>query len=142
MANGGVLTDLGNEIFEINTITDLEAQINDKQNSIKGYVIYIDDFGNCVTNISKEMFETIGNDRAFEIIFRNKSITNIKKSYSDFATSEKFPLKNFEGERLALFNENNLLEIAIYKSNPKTVGAASTLLGLKIRDSITINFKE
>jgi 16S rRNA (cytidine1402-2'-O)-methyltransferase len=50
-------------------------------------------------------------------------------------------LKDFEGDFLALFNENGFLEIALYKSNPKTVGSASTLLGIKFRDTITVEFK-
>ncbi len=50
-------------------------------------------------------------------------------------------LKDYEGDLLALFNENGFLEIAIYKSNPKTIGSASTLLGLRFRDSISIEFK-
>ncbi|MEZ4853311.1 S-adenosyl-l-methionine hydroxide adenosyltransferase family protein [Flavobacterium sp.] len=141
IANGGKLTDLGNEIFEITKLNEFAPQINTEQTTIKGHIIYIDDFGNCITNISKEMFKNVGKNRAFEITFRNKTITSIKSKYSDFVTSDKYLLKDFEGERLALFNENNLLEIAIYKSNPKTVGSAATLLGLKNRDLITINFK-
>ena len=50
-------------------------------------------------------------------------------------------LKDLEGDFLALFNENGYLEIAIYKSNPKTVGSAATLLGLHFRDSVSIKFK-
>ena len=63
------------------------------------------------------------------------------KAYSDFKVSEKFTLKDYEGERLALFNEADFLEIAIYKSNPSTVGSATSLLGLKYRDLVTIQFK-
>jgi len=50
-------------------------------------------------------------------------------------------LKDLEGDFLALFNENGYLEIAIYKSNPKTVGSAATLLGLHFRDTVSIKFK-
>ena len=54
----------------------------------------------------------------------------------------EIPLENRQddGKKLAIFNSANYLEIAIYKSNLKTVGGASTLLGLKYRDSITVRF--
>ena len=72
---------------------------------------------------------------------KNKKLNRIHKNYFDFPVVEKKQLKDFEGDFLALFNENGFLEIAIYKSNPKTVGSASTLLGIKFRDTITIEFK-
>ena len=32
------------------------------------------------------------------------------------------------------------MEIAVYKSDCNTVGSASSLMGLKLRDTVTINF--
>ena len=43
--------------------------------------------------------------------------------------------RQFDGNRLALFNSAGYLEIAIYRSNLKTVGGATTLLGLEYRDT-------
>ena len=37
-------------------------------------------------------------------------------------------------------NEAGFLEIAIFRSNPKTLGSAHSLLGLSYRDTVTINF--
>jgi S-adenosylmethionine hydrolase len=141
IARGGLLNVIGKEIKELKKVNELVAVVSDDLKTIKGNVVYIDHFGNCVTNISKKMFQENHRKRDFDIKFNNKKISSIKNSFSDFKTSEKYSLKDFEGERLALFNENNLLEIAIYKSNPKTVGSASTLLGLNFRDVITIEFK-
>ena len=45
-----------------------------------------------------------------------------------------------DGKRLALFNSANFLEISMYRSNLKTVGGASSLLGLNYRDTITVHF--
>ncbi|MCO6175988.1 SAM-dependent chlorinase/fluorinase [Flavobacterium sp. NRK F10] len=140
IARGGHLNVIGKEIETLKTVNELVPKITNEQSVIKGNVIYIDHFGNCITNISKKLFQEMARGRSFEISFHNKKITTIKKSYSDFNTSDKFTLKDFEGERLALFNENGLLEIAIYKSNPKTVGSAHSLLGLKFRDVVTITF--
>ena len=47
-----------------------------------------------------------------------------------------------DGKKLALFNSAGYIELAIYKSNPSTVGSASTLFGLEHRDTITIKFDE
>ena len=140
IARGGLLNVIGKEIKTLNTINELLPQTLENGNIIRGNVVYIDHFGNCVTNISKKLFHEIGRNRKFEIQFFNKKIDRIHRYYADFKNADKYPLKNFEGLSLALFNENNLLEIAIYKSNPKTVGSANTLLGLKYRDVVSIQF--
>ena len=48
--------------------------------------------------------------------------------------------RNDEGRGLVVFNSSNYLEIAVYKSNSATVGSASTLMGLNIMDTVTVNF--
>ena len=141
IARGGLLNVIGTEIKELKPINEFIATVSDDGKTIKGSVIYIDHFGNCVTNISKRLFNEIALGRNFEIRFHNKKITTLHKQYSDFKTSERFPLKSFEGSSLALFNENDYLEIAVYKSISKTVSSAHTLLGLKFRDTVTIQFK-
>jgi S-adenosylmethionine hydrolase len=140
LSKGGSLNVIGKEISGIKVVNELQAVSASNYSSIKGYVVYIDHFGNCVTNISKKMFAEIGKNRSFEIKFGSKSIKKIHDSYSDFKVSEKFTLKDFEGEKLALFNEAGFLEIAIYKSNPSTVGSARSLLGLKYRDVVSVEF--
>ncbi|MEO8516072.1 MAG: SAM-dependent chlorinase/fluorinase [Flavobacterium sp.] len=140
LSKGGALSVIGKEINQIKIINELQAVAASDFNSIKGYVVYIDHYGNCVTNISKKMFTEIGKNRSFEIKFGTKNFKKIHNSYSDFKISEKYTLKDYEGEKLALFNEAGFLEIAIYKSNPQTVGSAKSLLGLKYRDVINIVF--
>jgi S-adenosylmethionine hydrolase len=140
LSKGGALSIVGKEINSIKIVNELQAVVASDKNSIKGYVVYIDHFGNCVTNISKKMFNDIGQNRSFEIKFGTKSFKKIHNSYSDFKVSEKFTLKDYEGEKLALFNEAGFLEIAIYKSNPLTVGSARSLLGLKYRDVVNVVF--
>ncbi|MEW5677198.1 SAM-dependent chlorinase/fluorinase [Flavobacterium enshiense] len=140
LAKGGTLSVIGKEISQIKAMSELQATVTSDYNSIKGYVVYIDHFGNCVTNISKKFITEIGRGRLFEVKFGTKTIKSIHRNYSDFKVSEKFTLKDYEGERLALFNEADFLEIAIYKSNPSTVGSATSLLGLKFRDLVTIQF--
>jgi hypothetical protein len=46
------------------------------------------------------------------------------------------------GRGVAIFNSSHYLEIAVYKSNTDTVGSASTLMGLKLMDTVTININK
>lgn len=148
LAKGGLLNVIGREITTIKDVTEMQPQISDDRNAIKGFVVYIDHLGNLVTNISKKLFLDVAKGRPYEVILHEKrgqrSKTNIKSiwaKYSDVATSDKYPLKYYEGEKLAIFNEAQFLEIAIFRSNPSTVGTASSLLGIGYRDPITIEFK-
>ena len=90
--------------------------------------------------ISKKQFVEVAKGRSFEIILKTKNIKTILPNYSAIAVSDKYEIKNYEGEKLALFNEAGFLEIAIFRSNPSKVGSANSLLGLNYRDAITIKF--
>ncbi|EJL67170.1 SAM hydrolase/SAM-dependent halogenase family protein [Flavobacterium sp. CF136] len=140
LAKGGLLNVIGKEISAIKQITELQPVIAADGNSIKGNVIYIDHFGNVVTNISKKQFLEIAKGRPYEIVMKPKSIKTILPNYSAIASSEKYPIKTYEGEKLAIFNEAGFLEIAIFRSNPSNVGSANSLLGLNYRDVITVQF--
>lgn len=140
LAKGGLLNVIGKEIQSIKQVTELQAVTTNDGNSIKGYVIYIDHFGNVVTNITKRHFLEVAKGRPYEIMYQNKSIKTILSNYSAIASSDKYPIKYYEGEKLAIFNEAGFLEIAIFKSNPSKVGSAKSLLGLNYRDVINIVF--
>ena len=140
VAKGGLLNVIGKEIKSIKPVTDLQALLSDEGNSLKGHVIYIDHFGNVVTNITKKLFIEVAKGRPYEIVLRTKNIKTILPNYSAIASSEKYPIKYYEGEKLAIFNEAGFLEIAIFRSNPSKVGSANSLLGLNYRDVITIKF--
>ena len=141
IARGGLLNVIGKEIQSLKPVSVLTSSITDDLSEIKGQIVYIDSFGNCVTNISHKQFNDTIRGRKFEIVIKNKKFSRLHKSYSDFPVSDVKQLKDLEGDFLALFNENGYLEIAIYKSNPKTVGSAATLLGLHFRDTVSIKFK-
>ena len=148
LSKGGSLNVIGKEITAIKQVTELQPVVATDKNSIKGYVIYIDNFGNVVTNITKKLFMEVAKGRPYEIPLLQKRnqkksspIKNIWAKYSDIANAGKYPIKNYEGDKLAIFNEAGFLEIAIFRSNPLSVGSASSLMGLYYRDSITIEFK-
>ena len=140
IAKGGLLNVIGKEIKSIKQVTDLQAAISDDGNSLKGHVIYIDHFGNVITNISKKYFIEVAKGRPYEIVLKTKNIKTILPNYSAIANSDKYPIKSYEGEKLAIFNEAGFLEIAIFRSNPSKVGSANSLLGLNYRDVINIVF--
>ena len=141
IAKGGLMNVIGKEINGIKQVTDLQALLAIDGNSLKGHVIYIDHFGNVVTNITKKYFIEVAKGRPYEIVLKTKNIKTILPNYSAIANSDKYPIKYYEGEKLAIFNEAGFLEIAIFRSNPSKVGSANSLLGLNYRDIINIVFR-
>lgn len=141
IAKGGLLNVVGRETAAIKQVTELKAVVADDSNTIKGHVIYIDHFGNVITNITKKQFLEVAKGRPYEIVMKTKNIKTILPNYSAIANSDKYPIKNYEGEKLAIFNEAGFLEIAIFRSNPSKVGSANSLLGLNYRDNVVVKFK-
>jgi len=126
LARGGTMEIIGTDIpdFEVKR-TELKAVI--EKDMIRGAVIYVDSYGNATTNISKEVFDGVQKGRNFSILFgrEDEQITNISAKYKEVPQSEK----------LAIFGENNLLQIAINQ------GKANKLLGLKLHEIIRIEFR-
>jgi len=140
IARGGNLSLLGQEAKEVTTLKEIEPLVKEK-NQIEGYVIYIDNFGNVITNISRELFTKVGQGRRFELNARSYVFTKIFERYNEIVDLEVPLEKRFnEGKKIAIFNADAHLEIAIYKSNLKSVGGASSLLGLKYRDRVILRF--
>ncbi|MEM9648321.1 MAG: SAM-dependent chlorinase/fluorinase [Bacteroidota bacterium] len=141
IARGGKLEVIGRPFEQLKELKEFEPRITNNGNSIVGNVIYIDNYGNVITNIQRGLFEAYRNGREFEVIARTNKIRNIHNSYNGIInydldrTQRKGP-----GDVLALFNSAGYVELAIYKSDLKSVGGASTLLGLNYRDTVTINF--
>lgn len=122
----------GKSIDEIGTPTNDYKKLIDlipthDDNIIKGAAVYFDIYGNITTNVSKELFDKIAHKRQFAIVFRGMDyeIPRIHKNYNEVP----------EGEKVALFNHNGLLEIAINNGN------ARKLFGVKDKDMIRIEFK-
>ncbi len=142
IARNGALEVIGKPIVKIKELTNINPVVNREGNQILGSVIYIDNYGNLVTNIKKTYFEEIRKTRNFIIFARTVKFKNIYKGYSeaiDFSLPKN--KRDEDGKKLALFNSANHLELAVYKSNPQTVGGASSLFGLDYRDPVTIKFE-
>ena len=141
LARGGTLEVIGKTVPEIKQLKDLEPYYNSDTNQIKGNVLYIDNYGNVVTNITRKLFEKVGKGRKFTIRARTASFTEIFNTYSDAINFEVENVSREDGKKLAIFNSGGYIELAIYKSNPSTVGSASTLFGLEWRDVVTVTFE-
>lgn len=141
IARGGTLDVIGKQISNIKPIKNIVPYVNEDKTQIIGSVIYVDNYGNVVTNIKEDFFESIQKGRPFEISARNYKFKTIHEKYSDIVNF-KIPenKRHDEGRRLVVFNSGGFLEIAIYKSNTATVGSASSLLGLGIMDAVSVNF--
>lgn len=124
LAKGGKIEDLGREIDQFEQKMELVAFV--EKDTIRGAIIYIDSYGNAITNIKREHFTKMGENRPFLIDFGiNHTINAISRSYNEIP----------EGDIVAVFNSSGNLEIAINK------GPADTLLGLKQRSTIRIEFQ-
>ncbi|MDT0539478.1 SAM-dependent chlorinase/fluorinase [Croceitalea sp. P059] len=141
IVRGGKLGVVSKPFNRLKEIKELEPRITNDGKTIIGNVIYTDNYGNVVTNITKTLFEAYRNGRAFEIIARRQKINSIHHSYNGIIKYE-LPENQRLGpsDLLALFNSSGNIELAIYKSDLKSVGGASTLLGLNHLDMITVNF--
>jgi len=97
------------------------------KSQIRGSVIHIDHYGNVILNIKKDLFERIQSGRSFSLFFkRYDPIKLLSEDYSDV------PI----GDTLCLFNSVDYLEIAI------NMGRAANLLGLKVDDTVQIDFHD
>lgn len=127
---GAKLEDLGEEITSVRQAFTTQPVI--EKNLIKGTVIHVDKYGNVIINITEELFKQIGKGHPFTIFFKSSVyfIEQISDSYADV------PM----GEKLALFNENGHLEIAINKGTTGSGGGANSLLGLNVKDIVRVEF--
>jgi len=140
ISRGGNLGVIGKETTSYKEMTEIQPKITSDQKIITGGVIYIDNYGNIISNINKKLFTEIGKGRDYQIYAGRYTFPKIYNKYNEIVTPDSTDIRQFDGNRLAIFNSAGYLEIAIYRSNLKTVGGASTLLGIGYRDVISIEF--
>lgn len=114
---------LGSLVKEQKMVNSLNPIL--EPNIIRGTIIYVDNFGNAISNVSRSHIDRYDQNLKPVIHFsRREKIEGIKKLYNDVG----------EGESLALFGATNLLEIAINKGN------AAALLAIPEKSKIMIEF--
>jgi len=121
-----------NEDFESlgQVVTDHEIIKNyfpmPEKSLITGTIMYIDNYGNAITNISRDYFENIRKNRKFVIYPGNNSFP-IKEISNGYSGHDNAVL-------IALFNSLNLLEIANINIS------ASQTINLEVKNNIRIQF--
>jgi len=124
LSRGGVPEVIGEQIQSLASMISYAPVI--QNDTIRASVQHIDGYGNVITNLSKDLFSKYARERNVDIRFRipHARVTKISNKYSDVDG----------GDIVALFNSAGLLEIAINS------GKAAGLLGIRINDTISINF--
>lgn len=144
IARGGLPTLVGQKRKKIKILNELKPNYRDEK-IITGYVIYIDRFGNVITNITRKYFEEIANGRDYKIVLRQKdySLTDVNVIFDHYHEIVQDFSKETQAfaRTLCLFNSAGFLEVTLYKSNPEITGAANQLMGLKKGDTVTIEFE-
>ena len=125
LSQGKPFEDIGvnkTEWFEMKNLQPVE-----NGNILIGSIIYIDAYENAITNISRSLFNKVCNGRAYKIFFKRQGyydIVRISKNYHEIEI----------GERLAIFNSSNYLELALNE------GKAASLIGLQYNETVRIEF--
>jgi S-adenosylmethionine hydrolase len=114
---------LGQSVNTLSERVPLRATID--KDVIIGSVIFIDSYGNAISNITREVFYRVFEKKAYRILIQsNKNYTDkISLRYSDVPV----------GEMLARFNQLDLLEISINGAN------VAELLSLSIGSVLRID---
>ena len=114
---------LGNELSEINRKIPRSLRANRKQ--INGHVIHVNHYGNLITNIDQQTFETLSSKTDYQIIFGRERAKQIHQIYHEVEL----------GECVLLFNDLGLLEVSINQ------GSAHDLLGLGYDSPVIVRFE-
>ncbi len=126
LAKGKTLSELGSPVDQIKELFSRQLKVTKRE--IVGNVVNVDHYGNLISNITQEEFETIrginGSAVRFVIRFGRESFDQLHEYFADVDSGECF----------VLFNSIGQLQIGINK------GDASQLLGLSIDAPIHIEF--
>ncbi len=123
LIEGKKLSDLGKAVSSINERMPLRATLD--KDVITGSIIFIDSYGNAISNVTKELFRRVFEEKEYRIFIQsNKNYTDhIVEKYSDVPV----------GDMLARFNSLDLLEISINGAN------ISELLSLSVGSVLRID---
>jgi S-adenosylmethionine hydrolase len=124
LASGISLEDLGIPLAAIRQLRNRQLRLTKHQ--ITGHIIHVDHYGNLITNIHQEAFNTIGGGRPFRLVFGREVVEVISPSYG---CSDK-------GDIVVIFNSSRYLEICL------NLGNASDLLGLGYDSIVNISFAQ
>lgn len=125
LAKTGKIEEVGQPV-DVNYHRYMMTEASQEGPVIRGTIIYVDVFGNLITNISREFYKSHAGGRKCTIL--------VKKSRYRIDAIMKTPYEVDDGEISAYFNDYGLLEIAI------TRGSACQLLGMKNGEPVILEF--
>ena len=117
LSNGVKPEELGPEIDDEERLDSLDPVIKN-EGKVKARIIHIDRFGNCITNITRDLFEDWENVR---LVTKGKTIRDFRNFYGEASTTAPF----------AIWGSAGFLELSV------NGGSAADLLGVKRGDAIT-----
>ncbi|GAX60855.1 hypothetical protein SCALIN_C14_0121 [Candidatus Scalindua japonica] len=122
LSKGVNYKELGDRIDKINEIS-LPKPILSPTGKLTAEIIYVDSFGNLITNVNKEVIDMmkIGEERV-SITMGRRRINGICSSYTDVG----------DNEALAIFGSSGYLEISVNR------GSAGDILKLKKGDKLVL----
>ena len=105
LACGAALSDLGPAASALRSLH--WAIPIDDTHGIRGWVVHVDHFGNCITNISREVFQRRVAGRQTKCYVGNTILSGLQSTYTDKAA----------GEPVLLFGSGEVLEVAVNQGN-------------------------
>lgn len=122
VASGAAIHDFGGPLMQIKKMIPRQFKASKKQ--ILGHVIRVDNYGNLITNIPKDVFDKL-NPGKYSLEFGREKLPKLNQTYDDVDAGDCF----------AFFNSIDLLEIGI------NLGHGADLLGLRHDSPVFINFE-
>jgi S-adenosylmethionine hydrolase len=121
LAIGVPLADFGEPV---ETIQELKLSLPFLEGmTLKAEVLYIDRFGNAITNVSQEILETMQTElqtEQMEVRIKETRIRGIAGSYRDILQGEEVSSANHKNPLGIICNSLNLLEFFVYRGNAQT----------------------
>ena len=137
LCQGTPAAGLGTSYTDHLYISDFVPKVRTQR--IEGNVIYIDHFGNVVSNITEALLREEAKGRRFNVYFRYQSVDN--SSVEEICTQYNQKEDGLSaGNPFLVFNHLKYLEMAIDKANPKSFGGSASLMGIHVGDPVSIDF--
>jgi len=125
LSKGFSYKDLGKRVSKINEI-DLPKPIRSPGGVLKGEIIYVDGFGNLITNINRDMVDRLREkSEDLAIVVGRRKLNKISNSYADVGV----------GDVVAIFGSSGYLEISVNH------GSARDVLNLKKGDKLGLGYE-
>ena len=129
LALGEPLDEFGPKVAEPSTI-DAPDAVSSEPGLITGHIVYVDHFGNAITNIDYDMFQaakTSGGYNSFQIVHSSCLVNSIAEAYDEAVNAQSLNV---------VVGSWNTLEFFI-KS-----GHAASVYGLCVNDTVKVRFSE